>query len=519
MDTDRIMSRTKPLSAPERRDGDDYSITVEHEDLHVVRVPDAEPEGVAAPHRLSDVQAAPEIATRARYRWLSVSLICSDALCLLTALITAYVIRFGVEPPAANYALLTLVGPVIWVGVFHAFRLYSPHVLSAAEEFRRTVSAAFVGMVLLVVTVFSIQAVISRAWIGLTLLLALLLELATRRAWHWYRGRLRSDGRLTLRTLIMGSQEESTRVARTLGAPGSGFHPLGYIDVSSPLLAPSRSGEAQVKRLREVIRGHGAECVFVASPIIGDAQTLAVAQAARLEGIELRVFAHLPFVLSSRLTVHTVGPDGVALALKPVRVSRTQAVLKRAFDIFGSVIGLVLFFPLLAAISIAIKLTSPGPALFRQQRVTEGGRMFDMYKFRTMRTDTQEIEKAHGIDPSAPFFKMRNDPRLTRVGGLLRRLSLDELPQLFNVLRGNMSLVGPRALAANQVAANLDLLAPRHEVRAGVTGWWQINGRSDVSLEEAVRMDLFYIENWSLALDLYILLKTIGVVLRRRGAY
>jgi exopolysaccharide biosynthesis polyprenyl glycosylphosphotransferase len=350
------------------------------------------------------------------------------------------------------------------------------------------------------------------------LILALLLELAARRAWHWYRGRLRSDGRLILRTLIIGSPEESTRVARTLGAEGSGFHPLGYIDVSSPLLAPSGSGEAQVSRLRQVIRDYGAECVFVATPIIGDDQTLAVAQAARQEGIELRVFAHLPFVLSSRLTVHTVGPDGVALALKPVRVSRAQALLKRAFDISGSAIGLVLFFPLLVAIAIAIKLTSPGPVLFRQQRVTDGGRPFDMYKFRTMRTDARRIEEAHGIDPSAPFFKMKDDPRLTRVGRLLRRLSLDELPQLFNVLRGTMSLVGPRALAANQVAANLDLLAPRHEVRAGVTGWWQINGRSDVSLEDAVRMDLFYIENWSLTLDLYILLRTVGVVLRRREA-
>ncbi len=515
------MNRSKPLTAPEesRRDAEDYEIAVEHDGLRVARVPDGTQESVAESSLPPEASKVWGIGTQSRYRWLSLSLVCSDALCLLTALIVAHVIRFGVEPPSANVTLLILIGPVIWLSVFHAFRLYSPHVLSAAEEFRRTVSAVFVGMVVLIVTVFSIQAVISRAWIGLTLILALVLELATRRAWYWYRGRLRSDGRLTLRTLIIGSKEESTRVARTLGAPGSGFHSLGYIDVSSPLLSEKDSGAALVKRLRGVIRGQGAECVFVASPTIGDDQTLAVAQAARLEGIELRVFAHLPFVLSSRLTVHTVGPDGVALALKPVHVSRTQALLKRGFDVVGAAFGLVLFSPLLAAIAIAIKLTSPGPVLFRQQRVTEGGRLFDMYKFRTMRTDSQGIERAHGIDPSAPFFKMKNDPRLTRVGRLLRNLSLDELPQLLNVLRGNMSLVGPRALAANQVAANLDLLAPRHEVRAGVTGWWQINGRSDVSLEEAVRMDLFYIENWSLALDLYILLRTVGVVLRGRGAY
>jgi exopolysaccharide biosynthesis polyprenyl glycosylphosphotransferase len=515
------MNRSKPLAPPDEslQAAGDSEITVEHDGLQVSRVRDDKQESVAEASLPPEVSKGRGIGAQARYRWLSLSIVCSDALCLLTALIVAHVIRFGIEPPSPNVTLLILIGPVIWVGVFHAFRLYSPHVLSAAEEFRRTVSAVFVGMVVLIVTVFSIQAVISRAWIVLTLILALISELASRWAWHWYRGRLRWDGRLTLRTLIIGSREESARVRRTLQTPGSGFQPLGYIDVSSPSPAQSDSGAAQVERLRGLIRGRGAECVFLASPIISDDQTLAVAQAARLEGIELRVFAHLPFVLSSRLTVHTVGPDGVALALKPVRVSRTQALLKRGFDVVGAAIALVLFSPLLAAIAIAIKLTSPGPVLFRQQRVTEGGRLFDMYKFRTMTADTQRIERAHGIDPTAPFFKMKDDPRLIRVGRLMRNLSLDELPQLFNVLRGNMSLVGPRALAADQVAANLDLLAPRHEVRAGVTGWWQINGRSDVSLEEAVRMDLFYIENWSLALDLYILLRTVGVVLRRRGAY
>ena len=122
-------------------------------------------------------------------------------------------------------------------------------------------------------------------------------------------------------------------------------------------------------------------------------------------------------------------------------------------------------------------------------------------------------------DTSVPFFKHRSDPRLTKVGPWLRRWSIDELPQLFHVLRGEMSVVGPRALAAEQVDANIELLGPRHEVRAGITGWWQIHGRSDVDPEDAVRMDQFYIENWSPALDAYILLRTVGVVLKRKGAY
>jgi lipopolysaccharide/colanic/teichoic acid biosynthesis glycosyltransferase len=147
-----------------------------------------------------------------------------------------------------------------------------------------------------------------------------------------------------------------------------------------------------------------------------------------------------------------------------------------------------------------------------------GGRVFTMYKFRTMRADADEILTRLGIDHSAPFFKLVDDPRPTRVGRTLRRFSLDELPQLINVLKGDMSLVGPRPLPAEQVEANPDL-GPRHQVRAGMTGWWQINGRSRLSPEEAVRMDMFYVENWSLSFDLYILAKTVGAVVNGRGAY
>jgi lipopolysaccharide/colanic/teichoic acid biosynthesis glycosyltransferase len=151
--------------------------------------------------------------------------------------------------------------------------------------------------------------------------------------------------------------------------------------------------------------------------------------------------------------------------------------------------------------------------------VTKGGAAFTVYKFRTMLQNGDSLLGDRLADVSSPFFKVEDDPRLTKVGRILRKLSLDELPQLLNVIKGEMSLVGPRPLPVDQVAANLELLGPRHEVPTGVTGWWQVNGRSDLSPEEALRLDLFYIENWSLSLDLYILLKTIGVIFARRGAY
>ena len=174
---------------------------------------------------------------------------------------------------------------------------------------------------------------------------------------------------------------------------------------------------------------------------------------------------------------------------------------------------LLLTLPLWPVIAVAIRLDSRGPALFHQERVTKDGRIFRMHKFRTMRSGDP------ALDTTTPFFKLDSDPRLTRVGRLLRRLSLDELPQLWNVLTGEMSIVGPRPLPADQVAAHRELLTPRQAVPAGVTGWWQINGRSRVTADEALRLDLFYIENWSPTLDLYILLKTFGAVVTGQGAH
>jgi lipopolysaccharide/colanic/teichoic acid biosynthesis glycosyltransferase len=225
------------------------------------------------------------------------------------------------------------------------------------------------------------------------------------------------------------------------------------------------------------------------------------------------VLAPLPQMLTSRLALLKVGP-AIAVALRPVRLSGRQAFMKRLLDLVVALPILVLSLPLWAVSAVAIRMESRGPVFFNQDRVTKDGRVFRMHKFRTMRTNRDV-----SLDTSRPFFKLQSDPRLTRVGAFLRRFSLDELPQLWNVITGEMSLVGPRPLPADQVAANLELLRPRQAVPAGVTGWWQINGRSLVTPEEALRLDLFYIENWSPTLDLYILLKTFGAVTGRQGAY
>jgi exopolysaccharide biosynthesis polyprenyl glycosylphosphotransferase len=456
----------------------------------------------------------PPSGTARRYRRISLGLALSDAAAICLALLVSYWIRFDIRLLPSRELVLLVLAPLVWVLVFQAFSLYRPMYLSPAEEFRRTVGATGVGVVLLVMVAFWSKSTFSRGWIGLTFVLALLFELLARRFWRLYQHRCKLDGSLALRTLIIGATGEAIRLAQALDAPGSGFVPLGYVQPHGAQEAgdtlPVLGG---IEQLRELIVDQSVDCLFVASTLVEADALEVVSQAGRQQGVQVLVSANLTHVLSSRLALQQVG-SVIALSLRPVRLSGKQAVAKRAFDLVIGSLGLVITLPVWLAASIAIRLTSAGPVFFHQERVTKGGRTFRVHKFRTMRQDL-----AANADTTAPFFKIDQDPRITRVGHLLRKWSLDELPQLWNVLVGEMSLVGPRPLPTEQVAANLQLLGPRHEVPAGMTGWWQINGRSDVAPTQAVRLDAFYIENWSLTFDFYIVLKTMSTVLERKGAY
>ena len=453
-----------------------------------------------------------------RYRLVGLQLAASDAACITVGLLVSHVLTFGVGPMRFDYALVTLTAPLVWCATFYAFGLLAPQHLSANEIFRRTIGAASVGVVLVALQSFWTKSTLSRSWFVATWLISLFLELVVRRTWAWRLGRMRRDGRLSFRTLIVGADREATALARAIAGPGSGFTSVGFVDVPDPSTATeARPVLGRLEELDSLIRRCRAECLFVASTAIDTEAMRRVTQGARLAGVEVRVSANLPQILTSRLTVQHVGTT-MALSLKPVRLTGGEALMKRVFDLAVAGFAALLTLPLSGFIALAIRLTSPGPVLFRQQRVTKGGRAFTVYKFRTMEADGDRMLAPRAIDRTAPFFKLADDPRLTRVGRFLRRTSLDELPQLFNVIRGDMSLVGPRPLPVDQVAANAELLRDRHEVLAGLTGWWQINGRSGISAEDAINFDIFYIENWSLALDLYILFKTVGTIVAQRGA-
>ena len=240
-------------------------------------------------------------------------------------------------------------------------------------------------------------------------------------------------------------------------------------------------------------------------------------------GVRVDIVARLFEVVGSRSVLHAVG--GIPLvSVNPPQLSRTARTVKRAMDLSLALVGLVILAPLFVAIAARIKLESPGPVFFRQERMGAGGRTFEIFKFRSMSADAEERkEDVSGLnihqEDGPRMFKAANDPRITPFGRFLRKWSLDELPQLFNVVRGDMSLVGPRPLILGEDENIHGHRRRRLHITPGLTGLWQVLGRSDIPFSEMVTLDYIYVTNWSLWGDVKLLVRTGPVVLRRNGAY
>jgi exopolysaccharide biosynthesis polyprenyl glycosylphosphotransferase len=455
------------------------------------------------------------------YAWMAAT----DSACVVAALLLAYQVRFrsAVLWPPRDFLLVLLVAPPVTVAVHLGLGLYRTHQYSSVEEFRRIVLAGSAVVTVVVMVSFWSSVSTSRPWIACAWPLVVTFTGVTRRLWHH---RIRQDwaaGRLTFDTLIIGTNREAEQLAALLGTSKVGYRPLGYVATGShePAARDGLPVLGSIGGLRPLIRQTGASCLFVAATAVQPEDVKDVLKARRLDGVEVRVTANFPAVLSAtRFTPQSIG-GLIALSVNAVRLTRAQAIVKRTFDLVASAVALLALSPVLAAIAVAVKLTSPGPVLFRQQRVGLRGRPFTLLKFRTMCVGAEFMltELAARNEADGPLFKLRDDPRVTRAGRWLRRYSLDELPQLWNVLRGQMSLVGPRPPLPSEVQRYEEWQLDRLEVRPGITGLWQVSGRSELSFDEYVRLDLFYVENWSLAYDLFILVKTIPMLLAARGAY
>ncbi len=321
------------------------------------------------------------------------------------------------------------------------------------------------------------------------------------------------------RCLVLGGHGAAERidrkfqVARALNATVAGRVPLEAGDATGD--GPRVLGE--IDRLGPILREQEIDRVIIAPTSSDTEQLLGAIRLVKALGAKVSVLPRLFEVIGSSVRFDDV--EGLMLLGVPrFGLSKSSRLLKRSVDLVGSTVGLTLLSPLLVAISLGIRLSSPGPALFRQKRVGAQGAEFEMLKFRTMhdRADQHKAELLE-LNEADGLFKIENDPRLTRVGRTLRRFSLDELPQLLNVLRGEMSLVGPRPLVTDEDRCVVGHHRRRLDVLPGMTGIWQVLGSSRVPLNEMVKIDYLYGANWSLWLDLRILLRTVPHVLGRRG--
>jgi exopolysaccharide biosynthesis polyprenyl glycosylphosphotransferase len=479
--------------------------------------------GSASATTTTTTAEGPRVASRVRrdYLWLKAGLLLTDCVSVAAALVLAVAAHRGFSAQSLEVWWLTAVSPLLVGLVFSAFHLYSIQRMTAAEEFRRILLGVTMVITSIVTVSFWVDADFSRLWIGLSWAIAMAFVLGSRYAWRHIVHTARQHGRLVQRTLIVGANPEAGRIVTEMLRDDLGFIPLGYVCADAwgrPTTDVPMLGH--LDDLGPLIEETEADCIFVASSAIRPEHMAQVNKEARRNGIEVRVTANVQEVLSTRVSAQPLG-GLMAFSLRPVRLTGVQALAKRTFDIAASTFVLVVFSPVMTLIAVAVKLSSPGPILFRQERVGYHGRPFTVLKFRTMVADAEERlpELLDLNEATGPLFKMAHDPRVTRVGRFLRKTSLDELPQLVNVLRGDMTVVGPRPPLPREVAQYEEWQLARLEVRPGITGLWQVSGRSQLPFDDYVRLDLFYIENWSLAFDLFIIAKTIPTIVSRRGAH
>jgi exopolysaccharide biosynthesis polyprenyl glycosylphosphotransferase len=410
---------------------------------------------------------------------------------------------------------------LVWPVVFTIYGLYDlRRPTHATAELQRLFNGVLMSVLLVLFITFLTDIDISRGFIvyllGFSMVTVVGGRLVTRRLSH----ALNTRAVTSQVTLIAGTNDEARALARTLRRrPWMGYRVCGFVEVTQSGLSimDGLPVFGTVDDIAQISSEHGVQSVIIAGSAAGGS-TLQAIDSALGADVSVRVTPGLANLGAARIILEPI--DGMALfSLRRHRFSRRQRFVKRILDISVTSVALVITAPVMIGVALAIKLTSPGPVLFKQRRVGAQEREFTILKFRTMVVGAHAQRDALDNEADGLLFKMRRDPRVTGVGRFLRKTSLDELPQLFNVLRGEMSLVGPRPALPEETARYAESQRGRLRVKPGVTGLWQVNGRHDLVFEDYVRYDLFYVENWSLTMDLYILAKTIPALLTARGSY
>ena len=474
-----------------------------------------------APPRQLDPSAPP---SRARGLGLKTRMVVVDTLTITLGLILSFVVYPRLAGHTVDAVLPVIVISVpVWPVLFAQQGLFQArHLTRRIEELRRLVNAVLMGVVAMAGISVVLQVSLSRGWLlaaGLTVFLLVAIEREiTRQAVK----RQRLQGRMSRKVVLVGDNSEAQELIGMLRENRElGYDVVGRISDQPTLEVADDSAVPYLgctEDALELVRASGASSVVVATTSISlDSANRLVRDLTR-EGIYVELSSAMRDIATRRVTLRPLGRYPV-MCVEPV-TSTWRSVSKRAFDIVAATIGLILVSPVLLAAMAAIRITSGPGVLFSQTRVGRNGAPFTVYKLRTMVPDAESMlpELMARNEAAGPMFKMADDPRVTPIGHLLRKTSLDELPQLLNVVTGDMSLVGPRPALPHEAVQWNDDLKERLRVKPGMTGNWQVNGRFTASLEDYQRLDLYYVDNWSLVTDLVILAKTIPAVLHRNGA-
>jgi len=467
---------------------------------------------------------------------LLISLIIVDLMMVSLGFLLAYVIRFEVgislfyQNPGSQldfYSRLVFLLAPAWIVVFRLFGLYDPkNLFGGMREYERVFNACMLGMMLIILfTFFDPTFIIARGWVVLSWLLVTLSVGVGRFMVRRTVQQLRTKGRFLTTVLIVGANEEGQAIAEQLQANRkAGVWIAGFADDNlgpGSELLPGLPVLGSVDSVATLARHYGIQEIIVSSTALSREKLLDFFQYFGTDNdITIRISSGLYELMTTGVEVQEIG-NVPLLSVNKVRLTGVDVVLKRLLDMLVSTVMLLVAWPLMMVIVFAVKLDSPGPVFYRRRVIGVGGGSFDALKFRTMYVDADE-RLARDPELRRQFeenYKLKDDPRVTRVGRFLRRVSLDELPQLFNVLWGQMSLVGPRMITSEERARYGKWRMNLATVKPGITGLWQVSGRSDVSYQERVTLDMHYIRNYNIWLDLHLLWRTIPVVLKGHGAY
>jgi len=488
-------------------------------------------------HHAQDRLEKSQVSTKTQWMYYIIYLMVVDALMIAISFRLAYFVRFetaipifqiDVIPSIEYYRQVTMLATILWLVVFKVSGLYNKeNLLGGPREYEMVFRASTTSMMLVIIFGF-LQPIfiIARGWLilawGFSFFLISLNRFISRR----YIYLLRHRGYFVTRALIVGANDEGLMLARQLSNwRYSGLQILGFIDKKFlPYETPIKGFQVlgNMSQIDQVIDEYDIDEVILASSSISSRDVLVeiFQKYGVSDRINIRMSSGLYEIITTGLQVREYAFVPLVCVNK-VRLTGYDNVLKILLDYGLTIPGLIFISPILLILAILIKLDSPGPILHRRRVMGVNNNQFDAFKFRTMRVDGDQIlaQSPELLQELQETRKLKNDPRITRIGRFLRKFSLDELPQLFNVIRYEMSLVGPRMIHPDEMKDynrwGLNLLT----VRPGITGLWQVSGRSDISYRERIRLDMHYIRNWSIWLDIQLLIQTIPAVIKSRGAY